>query len=140
MVPVVLALCLWGNQFQFKKDLLRIDNNALVTVINKQTSESNRLMQLVREFVLLVMEFGIIVRSLHITTHSNSVADYSGDVSGSWSQMHAGSQTRYQQISVYDIQSESERLLNVAFADKRQMLTLMDLAVSSHLGIFTVYP
>lgn len=74
-VPVVLALCLRGNQLQFMKVLLRIDNEALVTLINKQTSKSKRLMQLVREFVLIVVVFGIIVRSLHITTHSNSVAD-----------------------------------------------------------------
>ncbi|XP_053402664.1 uncharacterized protein LOC128557986 [Mercenaria mercenaria] len=75
MVPVILALSLWGKQLQYNKVLLRIDNEALVGVINKQTSKSKRLMQLVRQFVLLAMEYGIVFKALHISTHLNSIAD-----------------------------------------------------------------
>jgi hypothetical protein len=75
MVPVMLALCLWGTQLQHKKVILRIDNEALVVVINKQTSKSKRLMQLVRQFVLVAMELGILFKAVHISTNLNSIAD-----------------------------------------------------------------
>ena len=55
MVPVIFSLCLWAGKLQHRKVLLHIDNEALVMVINKQTSKSKRLMQLVRAFVMLVM-------------------------------------------------------------------------------------
>lgn len=75
MVPVILALILWGKHLKNKRVLLRIDNEALVIVINKQTSKSKRLMQLVRHFVLLAMEYGIIFKAMHIPSHLNSIAD-----------------------------------------------------------------
>ena len=55
--------------------MLHIDNEALVTVMNKQTAKSKRLMLLVRRFVLLAMEYGIVFKAVHISTHCNSIAD-----------------------------------------------------------------
>lgn len=75
MVPVLLAIMLWGDRLKNSRVLLRIDNEALVVIINKQTTRSKRLMELVRQFVLLAMEFGIIFKAKHITTHCNKIAD-----------------------------------------------------------------
>ena len=75
MVPVVLALFLWGEQLSYKNVVLHIDNEALVYVINKQTSKSKRLMQLVRQFVLLTMKNGIVFKAFHISTSLNCIAD-----------------------------------------------------------------
>ena len=52
MIPVVLAIEVWGLQLRNKKVVFHVDNIALVSVINKQTTKSKRLMELVRHFVL----------------------------------------------------------------------------------------
>ena len=75
MVPVILALFLWGGQLSHKNVVLHIDNEALVYVINKQTSKSKRLMQLVRRFVLIAMENSIVFKAFHISTSLNCIAD-----------------------------------------------------------------
>ena len=75
MVPVLLAIYLWGKQFRNKKIILRIDNEGLVKVLNKQSSKSKRLMQLVRQFVLMSMSLGIVFRAMHIPGMANSTAD-----------------------------------------------------------------
>lgn len=75
MIPVLLALFLWGERLHQRKVLLHIDNEALVSVINTQTSKSKRLMQLVRRFVLLAMQHSIVFKAVHIPTLMNSKAD-----------------------------------------------------------------
>ena len=75
MVPVLLALVLWGHKLSNQQIVLYIDNEALVTIINKQTAKSKRLMQLVRSFVLLAMQQGIIFKAKHIPTYANAIAD-----------------------------------------------------------------
>jgi len=75
MVPVVLASMLWGEKLRHRKVLLFIDNEALCCVINKQTAKSKRLMQLVRQFVLLAMEHGILFKARHVVSENNCIAD-----------------------------------------------------------------
>jgi len=75
MVPVLLAIMLWGLKLQRRRVLLRIDNEALVAVLNKQSSRSTRLMRLVRQFILFAMRHEIVFKAQHITTKSNSLAD-----------------------------------------------------------------
>ena len=55
--------------------LLFIDNEALVTVLHKQSSKSKRLMILVRQFILLAMTHNIIFKAKHIQSCNNSNAD-----------------------------------------------------------------
>lgn len=75
MVPVVLAIFLWGQSLANKNVTLRIDNQSLVTVLNKQTSKSKRLMHLVRQFVLKSMEYNTHYRAVHISSANNTIAD-----------------------------------------------------------------
>ena len=75
MVPVILTLYLWGGRLANKKVTFNVDNEALVAVLNRQTSKSRRLMQLVRPFVLLSMRYGIVFRAVHIGSKSNAIAD-----------------------------------------------------------------
>ena len=58
MIPVVIAIEVWGLQLRNKNVVLNVnvDNIALVSVINKQTTKSKRLMELVRHFVLGLMK------------------------------------------------------------------------------------
>ena len=75
MVPVLLAINLWGRELSKKRILLRIDNEALVSVLNKQSSKSKRLMILVRKFVLFSMMLEIVFKAVHISTYHNGIAD-----------------------------------------------------------------
>jgi hypothetical protein len=64
-----------GERFANKKITLFIDNEALVQVINKQTSKSKRLMQLIRFFVLKCMKLDTIFRAVHIYSKCIAIAD-----------------------------------------------------------------
>ena len=75
MVPVLLAIWVWSGLLQNKKVKFFIDNEALVAILNKQTSRSKRLMQLVRPFVLACMSDNITFKAIHIGSKQNSVAD-----------------------------------------------------------------
>ena len=74
-MPILLAMLIWSPQFCNKKILLRIDNQALVLIINKRTSKSKYVMKLIRPLVLLLMRKNIQVRALHIPGESNAIAD-----------------------------------------------------------------
>lgn len=75
MVPILIALYLWGQGLQNQKITLYIDNEALVSVLNKQTSKSKRSMQLVRPFVLSCMKSNILFRARHVYSKVNVIAD-----------------------------------------------------------------
>lgn len=75
MFPVVTALTTWGPSLANRRILFHIDNQAVVHIINKQTSKSPEVMVLVRRFVLLTLNFNIIFRAEYIHTKSNAIAD-----------------------------------------------------------------
>ncbi|XP_052695666.1 uncharacterized protein LOC128174070 [Crassostrea angulata] len=75
LVPLVLAIRLWGQDLECKKDLFFIDNSALVSIVNKQTSKSKRVMKLVRELVLMLMQYNCIFKAKHIESSNNCIAD-----------------------------------------------------------------
>lgn len=74
-VPVFLALLSWGSSLANKKILFHIDNKALVSILNKQTSKSKRVMALVRPLVLCLMKSNIVFRAQHIPGSVNTIAD-----------------------------------------------------------------
>ena len=51
LVPVVLALSVWAQLLQNKRILLRIDNSALVSIINKRTTKNKQIIELIRPLV-----------------------------------------------------------------------------------------
>ena len=51
LFPVVVALCIWGEQLKNKKVIFNIDNQSVVHIINKKSSKSVRVMSLVRHLV-----------------------------------------------------------------------------------------
>lgn len=75
MVPVLLSLYLWGPELKNKKIILRIDNEALVAIINKQSAKSKRVMHILRHFVLRCMRHNILFKAVHIRTKLNNIAD-----------------------------------------------------------------
>ena len=55
--------------------MFHTDNKALVTIINKKSSKSKRVMQLIRPLVLHTMLWGMQVKACHISGRSNCIAD-----------------------------------------------------------------
>lgn len=74
-IPIVLSMEIWGIQLQNKKIVFNIDNNALVQIVNTQTSKSKTVMSLMRPFVLFTLQNNIIFRARHIAGKDNQIAD-----------------------------------------------------------------
>ncbi|XP_071160936.1 uncharacterized protein [Mytilus edulis] len=75
LIPIVLSFMIWGPSFRNKKILLRIDNQALVNIVNKRTSKSKRVMIWIRQLVFLTMNNNIQFRAQHIEGEHNAIAD-----------------------------------------------------------------
>ena len=75
LFPIVVALHLWGDYFKNKKILFRCDNEAVVTIINKQSSRSRAVMSLLRPLVLFCLSHNIMFRAKHISGVHNEIAD-----------------------------------------------------------------
>jgi hypothetical protein len=73
--PILVAIVLWGNQLQGKRIILRSDNQAVVAIINKQTSKCPKIMKLVRFFVLQCLKSNIAFMSKYIPGKQNDIAD-----------------------------------------------------------------
>ena len=75
LFPVVVALCIRGEQLKNKKIIFNIDNQSVVHIINKKSSKSVRVMSLVRHLVLSTLQYNIMIKALHISGISNKIAD-----------------------------------------------------------------
>jgi hypothetical protein len=75
LIPVVIAVEIWGHLLEKKKVVFHIDNLALVSIINKQTSKSKRTMELVRRLVLKLMLNNVVFKAKHIASVDNDIAD-----------------------------------------------------------------
>ena len=75
LFPVVVAVNIWGPHLKNKKILFHVDNQAVVVIINKKSSKSQRVMSLVRKLVLACLDFNILLRAEHISGRFNSIAD-----------------------------------------------------------------
>lgn len=75
LVPVALAIQIWGSKLQSKKIIMHIDNIAVVQIINQKTSKSSRVMSLLRPLLLQLLRFNIQIRCVHIPGPSNTIAD-----------------------------------------------------------------
>lgn len=75
LFPIVLALHLWGDTLRNSRVIFRCDNEAVVTIINKQSSRSQPVMSLVRSLVLFCLSHNILFRAKHIPGIVNDIAD-----------------------------------------------------------------
>lgn len=75
LVPIVLSLMVWGSLLHNKKLILFIDNIALVHILNKQSSRSERVMSLVRPLMLVALKYNIQFKANHIPGKLNQIAD-----------------------------------------------------------------
>ncbi|CAC5390439.1 unnamed protein product [Mytilus coruscus] len=75
LVPIVLAMFIWASDFKNRKILFRIDNMALVSIINKRTVKSKHVMTFIRPLVLFTMQLNIQFKTQHIDGLRNEIAD-----------------------------------------------------------------
>lgn len=73
--PIVLAVEIWGSLWQNHSILFFTDNEALVSVINKQTSKDKVVMKMVRCLVLKCLQLNVLFRAKHIPGKKNVQAD-----------------------------------------------------------------
>lgn len=73
--PIVVAVALWSESLQGKRIIIRSDNAAAVSIINKQSSKCPRIMGLVRFFVLQCLKSNVAFKAHHIPGKDNTIAD-----------------------------------------------------------------
>lgn len=75
LFPIVLAVSVWGNMFANKCVVFHSDNQAVVHIINSQTSKDKDIMKLVRKLVVFCMKFNIFMKAVHIEGLKNVLPD-----------------------------------------------------------------
>ena len=75
LFPIVLALDLWGPLLRNQRVFFWSDNEAVVSIINRQTSRCPKIMALVRKLVVRCLEFNIHFKARHIPGLDNGIAD-----------------------------------------------------------------
>ena len=75
LVPIALAIYLWGCEFKNKRILFFSDNSAVVSIINNKSSKSERVMSLLRYIVYWTLTFNFQLKCKHIPSFKNKIAD-----------------------------------------------------------------
>ena len=73
--PLLVAVLCWGPLLANRRVKFCSNNLAVVHIVNRQSSLCERIMHLVRLFVLHCLRFNIIFKAVHVTGVSNDVAD-----------------------------------------------------------------
>ncbi|XP_033733376.1 uncharacterized protein LOC117322521 isoform X1 [Pecten maximus] len=74
-IPIVLALSIWGHKLVNRKIIFHIDNSALVSVLNAQSSKDKIVMELMRPFVIELLQHNILFKARHVPGVENVIAD-----------------------------------------------------------------
>lgn len=75
LYPIVLGILLWGHTISNAKVLFNSDNEAVVHIINTNTSKDKQVMKLLRLLVLESLKHNILFRAKHIPGRHNVVPD-----------------------------------------------------------------
>ncbi len=73
--PVMLLFEMFGQELKQKKLILKIDNEALVSMLNDTTSKNPSIMVLIRHIVLKTMEHNVVYKASWLATKENYLAD-----------------------------------------------------------------
>ncbi len=75
LYPIMLVVNIFGKKLTNSRVLFHCDNQAIVTIINKQSSKDRKIMSLLRPLVLALLTHQISFRAVYLSTHANVVAD-----------------------------------------------------------------
>lgn len=73
--PILLGVKIWGHLWRNHCILFFTDNEALVPIINEQTSKDDILLSMVRWLVLQCIRLNILFKAKHIPGKQNVLAD-----------------------------------------------------------------
>lgn len=73
--PILVAVVVWADQLSGKRVIIRTDNMAVVSIVNRQTSKCPKIMKLVRFFVLQCLKVNLAFCAKHIAGKQNDIAD-----------------------------------------------------------------
>ena len=76
LIPIALAISIWGHELRNKKVILFSDNEAVVYILNNKTSKSESVLTLLRFIVYQTLTLNILLKSKHIFSSENKIADY----------------------------------------------------------------
>ena len=75
IIPIALAIFLWGQEFRNKKILFYSDNEAVVNILQNKTSKSERVMSILRPIVYWALHLNFQINSMHLSSVDNKIAD-----------------------------------------------------------------
>ena len=75
LVPIMIALFLWGQKWKGHKVLARCDNEAVVVVLNKRYSKDPHLAHMIRTLFFVEAHFQFQLKAAHIPGSHNTLAD-----------------------------------------------------------------
>ncbi|XP_062587810.1 uncharacterized protein LOC134249476 [Saccostrea cucullata] len=76
LFPIVLAVQLWADQLENRCIIFFTDNDAVVHIINKQSSKEKTIMVLVRRLVAQCLKHNILFQARHVPGLDNVLADH----------------------------------------------------------------
>ena len=75
LYPVYVLIGMFGNSLQHTQITYHCDNQAVVTIVNNQTSKDKQIMKIVRPLILLLLKFNINLKMVHVPGVKNILAD-----------------------------------------------------------------
>ncbi|KAJ1172982.1 hypothetical protein NDU88_004824 [Pleurodeles waltl] len=75
LFPLIVAVCLLGAELRHSRVLFRVDNMAVVQMVNRQSAHEAGVLQLMRVFVLQCLRNDIYFRARHVPGVNNDIAD-----------------------------------------------------------------
>lgn len=75
LYPIFMAVNIFSETLSHHRVVFHCDNIAIVAVINKQTSKSNHIMDIIRPFVLTLLKHDIVFSAVHIPGRHNVICD-----------------------------------------------------------------
>lgn len=75
LIPVDLAIFTRGLSLQSKKLIVNIDNQAVVYILNQQSSKSERVMSLLRPLLIRIMQLHFQIKCVHEPDCTNNIPD-----------------------------------------------------------------
>lgn len=75
LFPVVLAAHVWGHNWRRQRILFKVDNEAVVAILNSRTSRDPHIMVLLRSLLFASARFGFTFSAEHVAGVHNGIAD-----------------------------------------------------------------
>ena len=75
LYPIYVAVKLFASKMSNSNILFHCDNQAIVSVINSQTSKDKHILAILRELLLTLMSHNIFFRAKHLTSSANIICD-----------------------------------------------------------------